>query len=53
MILDGDDSYQAGYTKGIKDAVKTIKACKEIQVIAISGKYLDNLLCEQIEQLKP
>ena len=53
MILDGDDSYQAGYSKGIKDSVKTIKACKEIQVIAIHGKYLDTLLCEQIEQLKP
>lgn len=53
MILDGDDSYQAGYNKAIKDAIKVIKACKEIEVIAIRGKYLDNLLSEQLMQLEP
>lgn len=53
MILDGDDSYQAGYNKAIKDAIKVIKSCKEIEVIAIRGKYLDNLLSEQLLQLEP
>lgn len=53
MILDGDDSYQAGYNKAIKDAIKVIKGCKEIEVIAIRGKYLDNLLSEQLLQLEP
>lgn len=53
MILDGNDSYKAGYNKAIKDASRVIKSCKEIEVIAIRGKYLDNLLVEQIEQLEP
>ena len=53
MILDGDDSYRAGYNKAIKDAVKVIKSCKEIEVIAIKGKYLDNFLSEQLQQLEP
>jgi bisphosphoglycerate-independent phosphoglycerate mutase (AlkP superfamily) len=53
MILDGDDSYKAGYNKAIKDASRVIKACKEIEIIAIRGKYLDTLLIEQIEQLTP
>ena len=53
MILDGDDSYKAGYNKAIKDASRVIKSCKEIEVIAIRGKYLDNLLIEQLEQLTP
>lgn len=53
MILDGDDSYKAGYNKAIKDVARVIEACKEIEIIAIRGKYLDVLLVEQIEQLKP
>jgi hypothetical protein len=53
MILDGNDSYRAGYTKAIKDSVKVIRACKDINIIAIRGKYLDNYLAEQLEQLEP
>ena len=53
MILDGDDAYKAGYNKAIKDAIRTIKACKDIEIIAIRGKYLDNYLAEQLEQLEP
>ena len=52
MILDGDDSYKAGYNKAIKDVSRVIRSCKEIEVIAIRGKYLDVLLVEQVEQLK-
>ncbi len=53
MILDGDDSYKAGYNKAIKDAVKVVKACKEIEIIAIRGRYLDQLLADQMQQLEP
>ncbi len=53
MILDGDDSYKAGYNKAIKDAVKVVKACKEIEIIAIRGRYLDQLLADQLQQLEP
>lgn len=51
MILDGNDNYKAGYTKAINDSVRVIRACKDIKIIAIRGKYLDNFLAEQIEQL--
>jgi len=51
MILDGNDSYKAGYTKAINDAVRVIKNCKDINIIAIRGKYLDDFLADQIEQL--
>lgn len=53
MILDGDDNYRAGYNKAIKDAIRVIKGCKEIEVIAIRGKYLDNMLEELLKQLEP
>lgn len=53
MILDGDDSYKAGYNKAIKDVTRVIRSCKEIEIVAVRGKYLDILLVEQVEQLKP
>jgi bisphosphoglycerate-independent phosphoglycerate mutase (AlkP superfamily) len=53
MILDGDDSYKAGYNKAIKDVTRVIRSCKEIEIVAVRGKYLDVLLVEQVEQLKP
>mgnify|MGYP003333967546 FL=1 len=53
MILDGDDSYGAGYRKAVKDTIKVIDACKEIEHIAIRGKYLSDVLITQLEQLEP
>ena len=53
MILDGNDSYKAGYSKAIKDCIKIIDNCKEIEIIAIKGKYLNDILIDQIEQLEP
>jgi hypothetical protein len=52
MILDGDDSFQAGYNKAIKDAIREIDALKEIEHIAIRGKYLNDLLANQLKQLE-
>lgn len=51
MILDGNDSYNAGYAKALKDAIKVIDACKEIEHIAVRGKYLNDLLADQLKQL--
>jgi hypothetical protein len=51
MILDGDDSYKAGYNKALKDAIKIIDNTKEIEHIAVHGKYLNDLLADQIKQL--
>lgn len=53
MILDGDDNYSAGYHKAIKESIKVIDACKEIEHIAIRGKYLSEVLITQLEQLEP
>ena len=42
----------AAYNQGLRDAIKSIDNCKEIEVIAIRGKYLADLLSEQIEQME-
>ncbi len=51
MILDGDDSFKAGYNKAIRDAVKQIDACKDIEHIAVRGKYLSDILADQLKEL--
>ena len=52
MMLEGDDQFTAGYNKALRDVVGVVDACKEIEVIAIRGKYLADVLSEQINQLK-
>ena len=52
MIMDGKDVYKSGYNKGIKDAVKVIDKCKEIEHIAVKGKYLNDVLADQLKELE-
>jgi hypothetical protein len=51
MILDGNDSFKAGYNKALKDVIKVIDSAKEIEHIAVRGKYLNDMLADQIKQL--
>ena len=51
MALEGNSEHDAGYNKGLRDAIKIISECKEIEVIAIRGKYLSDLLNDQIRQI--
>ena len=50
--LDGDDNFTAGYNKALRDAAKLVDDCKEIEVIAIRGKYLADILIGQIKELE-
>jgi hypothetical protein len=52
MILDGGDAYKSGYNQGLRDSVKQVDALKEIEHIAIRGKYLNDILAENINQLE-
>lgn len=52
MALDGNEEFKSGYNKGVRDAVKVVDACKEIEMIAIKGKYLNDVLAEQISSLE-
>jgi len=50
--LNGGDMFNAGYNKALNDAMEIVKACKEIEVIAVNGKYLDVLLTTQLKDLE-
>ena len=52
MILDGNDAYKAGYNKALRDCVVRVNEVKEIEHIAVQGKYLSTLLSEEIEAMK-
>ena len=52
MILDGGDVYKSGYNKAIKDATKVIDRCKDIEHIAVKGKYLNDVLANQLKELE-
>lgn len=52
MALDGNEEFKSGYNKGVRDAIKVVDACKEIEMIAIKGKYLNDILAEQMSGLE-
>jgi hypothetical protein len=52
MILDGDDAHKAGYNKALRDVIKIIDGCKEIQPYAFNNRFLTDILVEQINDLE-
>ena len=52
MALDGGDSFKAGYNKALRDVVGLVDNISEIKVIAINGKYLADIMADQIDGLK-
>lgn len=51
--LSNSEPYKAGYQAALRDAAKFVDGCKEIEVIAIKGRYLADILIEQIKSLEP
>lgn len=52
MMLDGKDEYFAGYNRGLKDCIALVDSCKEIEHIAVRGKYLADILAESINAME-
>lgn len=52
LIVDGDDEFNGGYNKAIKDAISTIKSDPWCKVLGIEGqlleKYLEGILSPMI-----
>lgn len=52
MMLDGNnDQFEAGYRKGIKDAIAVIDKNKECEMIAVKGRILNDILIDQLKAL--
>ena len=52
MMLDGKDEFSAGYNRALKDVIEVVNKCDEIEFIAIRGKYLADVLIDQIEGME-
>jgi hypothetical protein len=52
MILDGGDAYKSGYNQGLRDAGKQIDTLKDIEHIAVRGRYLNDILNDAILTLE-
>lgn len=52
VMLSGGSEFDAGYNKAMDDAVKVIDAIKEIECIAVNGKYLSDLIANNLKGLR-
>jgi hypothetical protein len=52
MALEKNDTFTSGYNKGLRDACKVVQETKEVEMVAIKGKPLSEILIEQIHMLE-
>ena len=52
VMLKGGSEFDAGYNKALEDVVKVIDNVKEIECIAVNGKYLNDLLATAVKELQ-
>ena len=47
-----DGGYDVTMLKAINDAIKTVKSCQELKMVAIQGKHLDKMIVDLLNGLK-
>jgi hypothetical protein len=52
MALEGNDKFNSGYNKGLRDAIKIIGVHKQANAIAVDGVVIADSLVDQIKQLE-
>lgn len=52
VMLKGGSEFDAGYNKAVDDLIKIVDGIKEIECIAVSGKYLNDLIAERAREIK-
>lgn len=51
LIVEGDDAFNGGYNKGIRDAIATIRDNHSASSIAIGGESIADQLAEALEEM--
>jgi hypothetical protein len=51
MILEGDDAFQSGYRKGLRDAMDVIHRDPYASSISVGERKIADTLIDQIEQM--
>jgi hypothetical protein len=53
FIVEGDDSFNSGYRKGLRDAIDAVNAHKTASAISFGGATISASIVEKIEKLLP
>lgn len=51
MIIEGTNSYDSGYNKGIRDAIQMVQTDEDISKISFGGKPISENLLSQLEMM--
>lgn len=51
LIVEGDDAFNGGYNKGIRDAISVIKDHHHASNIAVGGESIADALAESLEEM--
>ena len=51
LIVEGDDVFNGGYNKGLRDAIAVIKDNERASSISIDGESIADILSKQIEDM--
>lgn len=50
MIIEGDDAFNAGFNKGLREAMKVVRDDVWAKSLAVHGELLSEVLADQIAQ---
>lgn len=51
LIVEGDDVFNGGYNKGLRDAIAVVKENESASSISIGGESIAELLSRQVEAM--
>jgi hypothetical protein len=51
LIVEGDDVFNGGYNKGLRDAISVVKENESASSISVGGESIAELLSRQIEAM--
>ena len=51
LIVEGDDVFNGGYNKGLRDAIAVIQENEKASSISIDGESIADILSKQIEAM--
>jgi hypothetical protein len=49
LIIEGDDVFNGGYNKGLRDAISVVKENENASSISVGGESIADILSAQIE----
>jgi hypothetical protein len=51
MIIEGDDAFNSGYNKGIRDAIAVVKKNEDANLVAVGGETIAEMLLNELREL--